>query len=418
LGLVLLLFCNTGQQAGLTGTPVGGLISADAAWTAANSPYVIVSSVLVARGATLAIGPGVTVRFNPGLSLQVDGTLLARGNPGALIKFTSSHAATAPGDWGFILFTDSSGDARYDEAGNYLSGSILEHCIIEFAGAGRRYALGVDRAGPLVNHCTIRGTAGSGIQLMAGTARVTNNAISGNTASGDGGGVYINSTPLGGHIVLSANATTGNVAAGNGGGIYVDNLSGATTLGRNIITGNRATGNGGGIYVSTSYGSVTSLAGNAILWNAASGDGGGGYIAASFGGASHLSGNTVADNKATGNGGAFYIESSSSSVTLLDNTIAGNDSQAALPSAIHLQGNSTSTFTFTNNHLWRTPGQYLLYNGLPSTAPQLNLKDNWWGTGDEAELLALIYDGRDNPTLGMVDYRPWLTQPRTPPPQG
>ena len=38
------------------------------------------------------------------------------------------------------------------------------------------------------------------------------------------------------------------------------------------------------------------------------------------------------------------------------------------------------------------------------------------GTDNEEELLALIYDGRIDRALGMVDYRPWLTQPRVAPP--
>ena len=116
------------------GTEVGGLLRADATWTAASSPYIVTATVLVPPGVTLVIESGVVVKFHPGLSLQVDGTLVARGIVEAPISFTSGADEPAPGDWESILFANSSLDASYDEAGSYLSGSILEHCTIEAAG--------------------------------------------------------------------------------------------------------------------------------------------------------------------------------------------------------------------------------------------------------------------------------------------
>lgn len=34
--------------------------------------------------------------------------------------------------------------------------------------------------------------------------------------------------------------------------------------------------------------------------------------------------------------------------------------------------------------------------------------NNWWGTTDESAIDASIYDGRDDATLGLVDYQPFL----------
>ena len=61
-----------------TNTNVGGPITQNTTWTAANSPYIAISSVVVMPGVTLTIEPGVEVRFNAQRALVVNGTL-ARG---------------------------------------------------------------------------------------------------------------------------------------------------------------------------------------------------------------------------------------------------------------------------------------------------------------------------------------------------
>ena len=49
-------------------TDVNGVISSDATWLLANSPYVVTSSIIVNTGVTLTIQPGVTVKFIDGLA--------------------------------------------------------------------------------------------------------------------------------------------------------------------------------------------------------------------------------------------------------------------------------------------------------------------------------------------------------------
>jgi len=109
-------------------TSVGGQITSNTTWTKANSPYIVTSSVLVNQGVTLTIEPGVTVKFDSAKALQVEGELIARGTEAEPIVFTSNQPSPAPGDWGNILFTDTSVDAQYDAAGNYTGGSIMQYC--------------------------------------------------------------------------------------------------------------------------------------------------------------------------------------------------------------------------------------------------------------------------------------------------
>ncbi len=114
----------------VSGTEVGGIISENTTWGVEESPYTLVSSTIVSEMVTLTIEAGVTVRFETLKSIQVEGTLVARGTSDNKIIFTSNQTTPAAGDWGQILFTNSSQDAQLNSSGEYLSGSVLEYCEI------------------------------------------------------------------------------------------------------------------------------------------------------------------------------------------------------------------------------------------------------------------------------------------------
>ena len=52
-------------------TPVSGGIYANTTWTLANSPYIVTGNVVVFPGVTLTIEPGVVVKFDNAMMLEI-----------------------------------------------------------------------------------------------------------------------------------------------------------------------------------------------------------------------------------------------------------------------------------------------------------------------------------------------------------
>jgi predicted outer membrane repeat protein len=299
-------------------TTVCGLIASDDTWTPANSPYIVTCDVQVMSGVTLTIQPGVAVKFDAGTSLQVDGTLIAQG-----CTFTSNDPTPASDDWGHIFFTTTSVDAAFDGHGNYVSGSKIKNCVIEWGGDSVDGALQTDVASPFIDGNIIRHNGASGIHAGGRSPNqrivISGNSVSGNATS-DGGGIYVSN----GHVI--SNTVEGNhVHFGDGGGIYAS----ASTVMSNTVTVNDAYSTGGGIYAIDS-----TLTANIVSGNASGGIHAQGSIVTNNmvsensghrGGGIRANNCTVTDNTVTGNsadveGGGIYAEKG----TVTDNTVNSN----------------------------------------------------------------------------------------------
>jgi parallel beta-helix repeat protein len=324
---------------------------------------VVTCAVDIVNSATLTIAPGVGVCFRENTQLKVgdvnegSGTLIARGTAEAPIRF---FGGAQPGHWVRIYFTPYAVDAAFDDEGDYVSGSILEHVLVKNAGRGDVAAVYAESSAPFLKDCEIRdnkrvgimadGTApgmrivncivsctpnvngclSTGIYLSRGDNRLIGNAISGNTASGHGGGIYLS----GSNSTLTGNTITDNTAPQYGGGIYFSGNN-------NALTGNTITDNtsnyGGGIMF---YGSNCTLTGNTITGNTTSQQGGGIYLSGST---NTLTGNTISGNTASVAGGGMYLHGSSSN-TLTGNTVTGNTASVA-GGGMYLQSGSSNTLT-------------------------------------------------------------------------
>lgn len=213
---------------------VCGFITENTTWTEEESPYIVSCGVLVVEGVTLTIEPGVLVRFDQAKGMQIEGQLIANGTEEKPIVFTSNQTAPAPGDWINVLFTDTSIDATYDEEGNYVSGSIMQHCTIEYGGGSDTPALRMISSSPLINYCNVTNNGNTGIEVDmddVSLLKITNSVIANNS----GRGIYARVRD--GMITISGNTITGN-SASHGGGILFDTWYGTVTISGNTITDN------------------------------------------------------------------------------------------------------------------------------------------------------------------------------------
>ncbi len=247
---------------------------------------------------------------------------------------------------------------------------------------------------------TISDNRGTGIYAVGGTTmtisnnRITNNtgwgihhsAIDGDTVESISNNIICNNTAGGiwagySTLTISNNIICNNGGpSSNGGGIYLPPAT--VTISNNIICNNTAGGSynyGGGIYTSGGpYGGHTGtvIHNNSIIRNSA-------YKASAV----HYSGgddqnfnyNTITGNVSTG--------------TDLTNTVY----VSSLP-------------LFSYNNLYNNTGAtYEFFNANSGGSEDVNAENNWWGTEEESEIQARIYDWFDDGSKGFVDYSPFLT---------
>lgn len=89
-------------------TYLRGWITADQVWTPPGGSYVLTGPTTVRPGVTLTIVAGTSVKMDPDVSLFVEGTLLANGDPGNPITFTPNSTASLTPPVG-IRFNASAG---------------------------------------------------------------------------------------------------------------------------------------------------------------------------------------------------------------------------------------------------------------------------------------------------------------------
>ncbi|WP_158278619.1 right-handed parallel beta-helix repeat-containing protein [Rhodohalobacter mucosus] len=190
-------------------------IAANTTWTTADSPVTVQNTISVAEGATLTIDPGVTVQFDSGASLLVDGALVADGMEGNIILFTSSSLTPAPGDWGSIEFRNTN-----------PVGSVMDYVTVEYGAGSSRTGMIFYTTGAFsvnISNAIIRNSAVHGINLRASNPIISGSDISNNAEFG----VFTDLSL--GYSVQNSNITNNGV-----GGIRVPLNSNATINENNI----------------------------------------------------------------------------------------------------------------------------------------------------------------------------------------
>lgn len=430
-----------------------GIISTDTTWTLAQSPIVVTDSVVVSANVTLTVEPGVTVRVQAGKGIIVDGTLIARGTDALPITFTSDAATPQPGDWGVLMFSDSSTDAAFDAAGNYAGGSVLEHVTIEYAGGGtsRGPAVQTRSAAPFVNHSTIRNNYEGGFSAdavggsVSPPVRLTNNTVTNsgsfagigvhglsavvdrNNVSHSSTGVRVKPGP-GQTAQVTNNLIKDNYAEDSGGAGLLVYGEGATLVSNNSILDNGpANYAGGGILI---LGGTVTVSDNIIRGNSSYGgyNEGGGIAVGSccisaFGGFGVITvtRNVIADNATGGGGGGISVYSPA---TITGNTFVGNSADSGSAIVVHNDSTTITNNTFSRhagvstvamrgtspirqNNFVNNTSTYDLHN----RSAGVDATNNWWGTAVDAAVQDRIFDHTDDATVGIVNYQPLLDSP-------
>jgi len=131
-----------------------GTITQPAIWQ--DTTEVWDDAITIAKDAALKIMPGTTISFKDGSShLLIYGKLIADGNSKQKILFTSDEEEKAAGQWGRIIYYP------------YSSG-IMNHCIVEYAGAKGYGTIDVDNASLHIENSQIRKINGIGIKISRG----------------------------------------------------------------------------------------------------------------------------------------------------------------------------------------------------------------------------------------------------------
>jgi len=252
-----------------------------------------------------------------------------------------------------------SGDTVSVAPGNYPESLRMKPgvSLISQTGAAATTINGAGQPCTDTNYCTKRPGAQCSVVIF-GSGHATSTRLEGFTVTGgaglpypvaspnqiNGGGIFVFSSPTIINNVITNNILSGNQKTYQGGGIYV--ALGAPVISNNTITGNRAVpvagaagnvtyGYGGGIFVG--FVSDPTVTSNVITGNRA-GDpnvayslGGGGGIAVFPGDANHIgptiTRNLVADNVTDSLGGGVSVNSlptTAALATITNNVIVGN----------------------------------------------------------------------------------------------
>jgi MYXO-CTERM domain-containing protein len=225
-------------------------------------------------------------------------------------------------------------------------------------------------------------------------------AITGNHASGDGGGLWMDGFSFA--ATIRDSTISGNTADGEGGGVYNEDTGGSLLFQRTVISNNQAGGSGGGIYLYDPDHDVT-IEDSTISGNTAGGAGGGIYLYDTDGGPFTIRGTTISGNSAQAGGGIFFY-GPDDPVVIQNSTISGNQATAGNGGGIYLYSFYGSFViehsTIAANTAASGSGGGLFTQSGPVTIDHTIVADNTAKSDDD---LATAVDGSIDLTFSLVE---------------
>ncbi len=187
------------------------------------------------------------------------------------------------------------------------------------------------------------GTNGGGLEIRNNNFVVGTNLIASTNSATDGGGIHLTDTADADPTVLwllDGSAVSSNTASGNGGGMYCSGNGAVVALDAIVSINSNSAQNGGGLFVTGGCG-VDSFASfpSGVFSNTATVNGGGGYLeaggevtliggAGGFGFGDATRRTTLDSNRANGAGGGLFATGTTSTITARDSWIASNTADA------------------------------------------------------------------------------------------
>jgi hypothetical protein len=412
---------NTAQAV----TEFKGIINADTTWTKANSPYSLTGNVLVNQGITLKIEAGVTVIFKSDYDIHVNGTLVAEGTTNDPIVFSGDAAFYNA----YVTFASVS--KSWDEQST--SGCIVKNAIFlktatEIVGASPKitnsslFALDINGGQSVIEYNQIAAICIGGATKEDSLPIITNNNIDGSLVVASGHPTITNNIINGFLEVERGTSTITSNIINQGISVDIDAYA--------IISGNQISGKERIITVS-GYASITNNrinSGNNKL---------GIYLA---GYRSNITGNSITNcslaitgyaqdlmihgNSITDNRVGIYfsydwvnvnievsnnfisrnnvgIEVGCPAITIKTNTITDNQVGISID-----RQSQTCAPTIENNNIYSNRQYGLSHHAVND----ITVKNNWWGTTDNATINQQIYDYNDDFEVGKVYYMPYLQE--------
>ena len=433
---------------------LSGQANISGTWLNHGVPYIIGGNITIYDGRTITFSEGITLKFNGNYKLEVDGKLIANGTSDNHITFTSNQVSPSSGDWENIYFFASSNNSTLNYCDILYGGS--EYGIVYSEGSGSNvsfsncsFQYSATKGfylydSPTIADCTISNNAEYGIYCVNSSA---NPAIS-DCIIENNGNYAIRTYPdnvknITGNMTISGNTKnsiyvkSGNITSGTwnyygvpyviGGDLYI--YAGDSC---GIAAGNTLKFNGNYEFYVRGLLRAYGTSENRITFTSnqetpAAGDWKDIYFHYSSTNCLLEYCDILYAGSTTGEA-AIYFEDTSDHVTLNNCNIEYSENNG-----VYLRSDSAPTFI---NCVIRNNNQYgiRIYNSnchpiFGSDLSQWNdiynnnggsanrsfrnstsnndVKYIYWGTTNEAEINALIYDDADNSSLGVVDYTPW-----------
>lgn len=453
--------------------PKTGTISSSETWSSTDTSYMVSGVLTIDTAQTLTINPGVTVMFNSGSSMIIDGTLVARGNSGNHITFRAIEEVTTD-FWNTITFTANSPGVSVSGS-TYNSGNVFEY--VDFKNGGTSNPMiQVTNSGLLLDHVTVRYSgdytnSASIVEFTADSNLYIWDSDFYNPAkdtiystSGSGGvfefirsryentntslyktAIYVSSSP--GSITLQDSyfeGYNGSNSSNERAAVYFNSAGPGS-----IISGNTFNGSGNndlGIRVN----GTVSIINNLFLLHTSEPP----INLGAGSGTSSITNNifdqgcpcltldlnssaavvNVSNNVFTGcrvrsdftptspwdNGPGMAINIyrdaiNGATVNASYNLLFSNSQTGSNLSLFSLYDKSgvVVNYNYTYNNFINNTVTQAVYNTLASADGSPNLQYNWWGTTVASEIDDLIYDFAEDLSISSVDYSNFLTTPDT-----